>query len=126
MLFLILKQRPHDEMCVLRVTPEVLDMPGVVISDQNAASDHALFGRSPEALGIVDAGMVFAEYWTHPGDQIAEWRHRSVKCAEVLVPDGVPRRYIMGAYVSTREARENLVRVAPGLDVAVNAHFFFR
>ncbi len=93
MLFLIMKQRRHQELCVLRVSPEVLDLQRVVVTDQNAASDYVRWGRT---LAIVDRHLVFAERWTHPDDQIAEWRHKSTKCAEVLVPDRVGPEHVLG------------------------------
>jgi hypothetical protein len=41
------KKRPqHAELCVLRVVPDVLDLPGAVIADQNASSKYALFMQS--------------------------------------------------------------------------------
>lgn len=116
----------HHELCVLSINPAVLDLANVVITDQNAASDHRRFSPAPDGLSIVDHAQVFAEYWTHPGDRIAEWRHKSVKCAEVLVPDSVDPAYIMGAYVSNAETLRSLAQQAPGLQVAVNAHLFFR
>ena len=125
MLFLIVRQRPADELCVLRVSTDVLDLPGVVVADQNAASDYAFFDASPGGLAYVDRALVFAEYWTHPNDQIEEWRHKSIKCAEVLVPDVVEPRRITGAYVASAEARAALLTVAPNLTVDVNVHLFF-
>lgn len=126
MLYLILRQVSHEEICVLRVSPDVLDLPGVVIADRNAASDHVLFGASPSALANVDRNLVFAQYWTHPHDEIQEWRHKSIKCAEVLVPDLVPAHYVSGAYVSSEVSRAALLEVAPGLTVTVDGHMFFR
>ena len=116
----------HKSLCVLRIKPSVLDLPEVVITDQNAASDYRRFLPSPAGLSLIDGDMVFAEYWTHPGDQIAEWCHKSVKCAEVLVPDSVDPTYIFGAYVSNAESSEALAEQAPGLQVTINAHLFFR
>lgn len=126
MLFLILKQRRHEELCVLRISADVLGLSGVVIADQNAASDHVLFGASPGALSNVDGQLVFAEYWTHPGDQVQEWRHKSIKCAEVLVPDRVAPNYIIGAYVSCEASRGTLLKIAPELTVDVSGRMFFR
>ncbi len=120
---LFLRRHRHQELCVLRISPEVLDLPGVVVTDQNAAGDHVRWGRT---LAIVDRDLVFAEYWTHPGDQIAEWRHKSIKCAEVLVPDRVDPEHVLGAYVSGPEGRAALQAVAPGLPVVEDAHLFFR
>lgn len=116
----------HQDLCVLSVNPAVLDLPNGVITDQNAASGYRRFSPAPGGLAIVDHAQVFAEYWTHPDDSIAERRHKSVKCAEVLVPDSVDPAYIMGAYVSNAETLRSLAQQAPGLQVAVNAHLFFR
>lgn len=120
------RQDVHKSLCVLRVNTSVLDLAGVIITDQNAASDYRRFMAAPAGLSSIDEGMVFAEYWTHPDDQIAEWRHKSVKCAEVLVPDSVDPTYILGAYVSNAGSSEALAQQAPSLQVTINAHLFFR
>ena len=62
MLFLIMKQRRPEELCVLRVSPEVVDLLGVVVTDQNAASDHV---RWSSTLAIIDRNLVFAESQVH-------------------------------------------------------------
>jgi len=118
-------QGQHRELCVLGIGSDVLDLPGVIIADQNAASSYVRFTASPGGLALVDYNTVFAEYWTHPGDRIAEWRHKSIKCAEVLVPDSVAPTYIMGAYVSCEESRRTLLQLAPDMVVEVDAHLFF-
>jgi hypothetical protein len=123
---MFLRQGEHAALCVLRVATGVLDLPGVVVTDRNAASPHRRFAPAPAGLAIVDRDKTFAEFWTHPGDQIAEWRHKSMKCAEVLVPDSVDPRYIMGAYVSGAAVAAQLGRVAPQLPATVNGHMFFR
>jgi hypothetical protein len=116
----------HEETCVLRVSTDVLDLPDVVITDQNAASGYCRFVPSPEGLAIVDREMVFADDWRHPGNPAAYYRHRSVKCAEVLVPDAVPPHYILGAYAAGARAEGLLTEGAPELSVVTNAHIFFR
>lgn len=118
-------QGQHRELCVLRISTDVLNLPDVVIADQNASSNYVRFAVSPDGLALVDYEMVFAEYWTHPGDNLAEWRHKSVKCAEVLVPDSVAPEYIMGAYVSCEESRRALQQLPPDVVVEVDAHLFF-
>lgn len=120
------RQSVHQSLCVLRIDASVLDLPGVIITDQNAASDYRRFLPSPAGLSMIDRDMVFAEYWTHPDDQIAEWRHKSIKCAEVLVPDSVDPTYIIGAYVSNAGSSEALAQQAPGLQATINARLFFR
>jgi len=115
----------HADLCVLQVSPEVLDHTDTVVTDQNAASKYVRFAKAPEGLRVVDRDMVFAEWWTHPDDQILEWRHASIKCAEVLVPDRVSPRFIRGAYVSTAKARRALESFTSQLPPTVNPYLFF-
>lgn len=122
---LFVRKDLHESLCVIRVHTDVLDLPGVVVSDQNAASPHARFGAAPGALAMVDREQVFAQYWTHE-DPIEYWRHKSVKCAEVLVPDRVAPDFILGAYASCDAGRLAIQRAAPGLSVQIDSALFFR
>lgn len=116
----------HRDMCVLRVYPTILDMTGTIISDQNASSEYARFGPAPDALKMVDQDLVFADDWTNPYDQIAEWRHKSVKCAEVLVPNQIPPEYIFGVYASRTEPLRQIQTIDPTIPVTINGHLFFQ
>jgi hypothetical protein len=116
----------HDQLCVLRVQVDVIDLPGAVITNSNAASKYARFMPAPTGLEIVDRDRTFADWWTHPGDEIEQWRHSAQKCAEVLVPDVVPRAQVFSAYVSCQQSLQLLNRVAAGLSTTVNAHMFFQ
>lgn len=115
----------HTELCVLRISTDVLDLRGVIISDQNASSDYVLFVSAPDGLRVVDRDKVFAERWTHP-DHISTWIHGSIMCAEVLVPDRVDPRYIQGAYVSCNESKEAFDSLDTGIEAIINSHLFFR
>jgi ssDNA thymidine ADP-ribosyltransferase, DarT len=115
----------HPELCVLRVSTEILDLPGVVIADGNAASQYTAFRPSPSGLRNVDAELVFAEYWTDE-DQFTQWNKKRVKCAEALVPGRIEPKYILGAYVSCEEARLALSMACSDLEIIVNPHLFFR
>lgn len=119
------RQARHQDLCVLRINPNVLDLQGVVISDRNASSRYVRFEAAPNGLSIVNRDWVFAEFWTD-ATQITEWRKKSVKCAEVLVPDRVEPRYITGAYVSCQEAMNQFQMLGTGLSVEINSHLFFR
>lgn len=116
----------HAELCVLRISTNVLDLPEVVVTDQNASSKYARFAPVNAGLARLDRELLFAEYWTHPGDPIEEWRHGSMKCAEVLVPDSVDPRYIEGCYVSGEAAQLAVESVTPGFPVTIDGHLFFR
>jgi hypothetical protein len=117
----------HGGLCVVGVRKDVLWLPGVVVTDCNASSDYVRFGAGPTGLRIVDKDMVFAESWT---DSVPAryYRRKSAKCAEVLVPDLVPVRFLLGVYVSTAENAHKLRRMCElpsGFGVQVNGHLFF-
>lgn len=119
----------HLQLSVLSIRTNVLDLPGTVIADRNASSDHTRFSPAPAGLIHIDKDLVFAEYWTHE-DPFEEWRHKSIKCAEVLVPERVDFGYVQGAYVSSENSRDALVailnREGIDLEVKINRHLFFK
>jgi hypothetical protein len=55
-----------------------------------------------------------------------QWRKKSAKCAEVLVPDCIAPNSILGAYVSCEQAKAALAKVGFGLPIAIDAHLFFQ
>ncbi|HTY83893.1 MAG TPA: DUF4433 domain-containing protein [Silvibacterium sp.] len=123
---LLRRSNMHDQICVLRVSTEVLDLPNVVITDGNAGSKYVRFLPAPAGLAMVDRERTFARWWAHPGDEIEKWRHSVQKCAEVLVPDLVPVRYIIGAYASCELGQQQLRMLAPNLPIEIDADLFFQ
>ena len=115
----------HTNLCVLIISTDVLDLPNVIITDGNAASDYTLFMPSPKGLKYVNEDIVFAEYWTDP-DDIIYLKKKRIKCAEVLVPDRVPAEFINGAYVSCHEAKQKLLETGFDLPIYINSHLFFK
>lgn len=120
------RHEDHARICVLRLHTDVLDIPGVVVTDMNAAKGIARFGEVQTGLRRLDRDLVFADDWRHPADPVAYERHRSIMCAEVLVPHRVDPGFIIGAYVSCTATHELLRQSAPELDVTINGHLFFR
>jgi hypothetical protein len=113
------------EVCVLRVSAAVLDLPGVVIADGNAASQYTAFWPSPSGLKNVNGELVFAEYWTDE-NPFTQWEKKRIKCAEALVPGKIEPKHILGAYVSCEGARQALSATCTELEITVNPHLFFR
>ena len=120
------RQREGWRICVLCISTDVLDLPGVVVTDQNAASGYARFAEAPAGLVYVSKEKTFAESWKHPDDQFAEWRHTSMMCAEVLVPDRVEPGYIKGVYVAGVLHKEEIDKIGLGIGTYVNRHLFFK
>ncbi len=121
----MLSARRGEDVCVLRVSAAVLHTNGAVITDQNAASKYVRF-YAPNQWQLLDFDDIYARDWTHPGEQIREWQHKSSKCAEALVPGQVPSNMIVGAYVPDEAAAERLRRTGFDRLIVVNADFFFR
>lgn len=113
----------HLELCVVRVSTNVLDLPGVVIADGNAASGMTRFGPSPQGLASIDRDLVFAEWWSD------SWEAKRARCAEVLIPNRVPPRFLIGAYISCEPARRRfneLDLTEPRLQTTISEHLFYR
>ncbi len=111
-------------LCVIRVDREVMRLPGVVLSDQNAASDYARF-RAFAQIGEIDMDRVYAADWRHQ-DRITYFRQKAAKCAEVLVPQRVEPRFLIGAHVVDAAARDRLYALGFSLSVEITPALFFR
>jgi hypothetical protein len=64
----------HAELCVLRMSCCVLDLPDIVVTDGNASSDYIRFGAAAHGLDFIDRDLVFATWWTDsdPNEQAQE------------------------------------------------------
>jgi hypothetical protein len=113
------------QLCVLRVSLDVLKLPGAVITDQNAASDYVRF-CAPAQWHLLDWDAIFAMDWRHPDDPIAYWRHKSRKCAEVLIPHRVESDFVTGAYVVDTTAAGRLAALGCALPTTIDSVLFFR
>jgi hypothetical protein len=114
-----------QSLCVLRVSTDVFNARGVVVTDCNAASDYARY-LAPNQWPLINFDDVFALDWRHPGNPPRYYQHRSRKCAEVLVPNGVAYNLVRGAYVIDMSAQRNLISVDFDRPIEVNPGFFFR
>lgn len=112
------------DICVLQISKKILDLPNVVITDQNAASSYVRF-MPPSMIGSLNLDYIFAKNWKHPENQIEEWKHSSAKCAEVLVPHAIAPNFILGAYVVNCTAQNKLNLAGFNLPIIINANLFF-
>ena len=117
--------RKDQEICLRAVSTEVLDLAGVIVTDQNAGGDYVSFRPAPDGLRYVDKDRTFSEYWTDQ-NPIEYWRKKAAKCAEVLVPGRVDPRYITHAYVASDQMKTRVDALNTGLDVRIDKHLFFR
>lgn len=109
--------------CILRVSEEVLNLNGTIITDMNAASDYVKF-LSISDIEHLNFDIIFTRDWTSP-NQIEKFRRRAIKCAEVLVRDRVTPNHIIGAYVKDNASRTLLVNQGFAGQIDINSDIFF-
>ena len=119
------RRAQHQELCVLKINPDVIDLPGVVITDGNASSGYTRFYNAPDGLANVDREWTFADNWQDP-DPIQKYKKTAAKCAEVLVPDKVNLDYITGAYVSCQDTMVQFQELIKTLPCDINSNLFFK
>lgn len=113
----------EGSLTVLAVDPLVLDLPGVVVADRNAASGIVRFSSVAEGgIEALDERVVFARYWADSEDL------KQRRCAEVLVPGKVDPRWIRRAHVPDRITQRKLAQRlgAHALPIEVAPYLFFR
>ena len=113
-----------DDICILKLENRLIEFPGVVITDGNAASDWVSFYSLSEAMDKLDLDMIYARYWTHE-DPHEQRRHKSIMCAEVLVPNIVAAVHINGAYVSCSTSKKCLSEVGFDREIIIDGDMFF-
>ena len=116
----------HSDMCVLRLSTEILDLPNVVITDKNASSDYVRFYDSPRGLENINEKLVFAKSWFYLGDAFETYKHGSIVCSEVLVPDKVLPEYIIGAIVSNTKVKTIMLNFMEDEDIIQDSKMFFQ
>jgi hypothetical protein len=110
----------NSELAIIRVDHSVIDLPGVIVSDRNAAAGAAIFRPAAQGVAALDADYVYARWWNQTLDQ------RQRRCAEVLVPEKVRPDYIQGAYVMNEACRQALAPlVRASFTITVDPDFYF-
>lgn len=115
----------NKEICVLRIDSAVMRLPGVVITDMNAASRYVRFYPYRSSLDFLNFEMIYAPCWLHPENKRLELKHKAIKCAEVLVPRCVEKEYIKGAYVYDEETMHLLRSAGFEPIIEVKSELFF-
>ena len=115
----------NNDICVLQIDSTALDFDGVIVTDRNAARRAVRFYGVATGLAALDRDRLFAEFWLHRDDPIEEDRHKALKCAEVLVPDRLEARFVIGAYVASRTALKMFQQLKTGLPARTQGGRFF-
>ncbi|MGH3693717.1 MAG: DUF4433 domain-containing protein [Pseudomonas sp.] len=109
---------------VVCIEPAVLDLPGSIVTDGNAASNDTMFLPSPSGLARLDEARIYADSWDNQ-DYWTKVELKRARCAELLVPNRVEPRFVVGCYVDHRDRRLECSSQLPALSVEVNARVFF-
>lgn len=123
-MLLRLHRHEHRELVVLRVSAAVLDLPGVLVSDGNAASARSRRWSGPEGLAHIDLDRIYARSWTTPEGDVDEEAKRIMQ-AEVLVPLSVPPRWVMGVRAPSWRILEQAQQTAPQWHGEIDPTLFF-
>lgn len=114
-----------EDLCVLALSPEVLDIADCIVSDRNAAASLAKFYPAEDSLSQLDFDLIFSQYWTHD-DPYEQSNHGAIKCAEILVPHQIPYSYVVGAYVVSESAEQMLRQTGFDQRIVINTKVFYR
>jgi hypothetical protein len=117
MLFRLCREFPT--VVVLRVSSEVLGLPGVVVTDGNAASRRTRNWLARDGILGLDLDRVYSREWANDEDL------KRVTQAEVLVPQKVPPPYLVSAITSSDAFAVLARRACPWLHVDVDGELFF-
>lgn len=120
----MLYKRKDEDVIVLKVDCRILDLPDVVVSDQNASSSYVRFYEPEEAMNKLDFNMIFARSWESE-NQFEYWRKKSAKCAEVLVPGKIEPSYVIAAAVKNDADKERIIALGFDKRIYVNGDLFF-
>jgi hypothetical protein len=126
MMYHVVHNNPINDVCLLRVSPDVLDLPDVVVTDGNAARVGVTrFDDATTGIAALEYSRVHAESWIHDPEYAATYEHKRIKQAEVLVPDLIDPVLIIGAYAPTQSAAAALDVASGGRLGAVIARYPF-
>ncbi len=117
--------RANQQLCVVRVSCRVLDLPGVHYSCRNAAVQNATFHAvSESAFPPLERDRVYSRSWMEQ-DGTRDEDAKEIMQAEVLVPDMIEPQYLEKVYVRSQEQFERVRHLISLPDIAVHGKIFF-
>ncbi len=119
-----IRKDKSKELCILAINAIVLNFQGVVITDRNASSNWANFLQPSEMLFYLNFETIYMKNWNH-SNEIKKYEQKSQKCAEILIPNSIPTKYIVGAYVVNKEIEEKLRSYGFERQIKIDSYLFF-
>ena len=106
------KRENQHELLILKVSTKVLGNERALFTNGNAASKISKFYKGgvnylSEVNEKIDWVSILAEYWNDDEDG------KRKRCAEILVPDNVEKKFIKGVIVSNRKLEKQISGTLP-------------
>jgi hypothetical protein len=125
MLFKRIRDGWLDELCVMRISADVLDLDDVVVTDRNAAKFGCRFKSPDEGVEAIDEALLSRTYWNDCDSPLERDRCWNTKFTEVLVPQGVSPELLRGIYLGSRAALRTVSARGLPISASRNADLFF-
>ncbi len=125
MFYRLCREGKREDIAIVAFDSAVLDMPECIVSDRNAASDYASFYDPIAGLESLRFDLVYAQYWADSGDPVQDAFRRSIKNAEVLVPEAIPSSYIRFVFVYNERAKARILAFDKAVEIAVRPEMYF-
>lgn len=102
MMYRVVHEKSRKNLAVIAVRPDVLSLPGVWITDGNAANGPTQFYHLADGLKVIEKqwSIIQAEYWRSD-----DGSKRKIM-AECLVPSTIPPEHIHSIYVADQETKQ--------------------
>ncbi|EPR73429.1 hypothetical protein ADIWIN_1459 [Winogradskyella psychrotolerans RS-3] len=107
MLYYLCKNRPKENLVLMRINPHILMEDDVSFSDGNAASRTTKFYNNLDDFNNLNWTTIQNEYWTNYPDG------KRIKCSEVLVKKMIPMYYVTDLFVYNQNALKKVISFFP-------------
>ena len=114
-----------DNIAILCISNKVLDLPGVVVSDKNAAKNTVAFYGAQMGIDKLNFKEIFLSNWDSP-DPWEKERLKAILHAEVLVPFKIESSYIKEIRVAKESVKRKLHTLLSNyIRIEVDSYMFF-
>ncbi len=120
----MLYKRKEDDVCVLKISLDILDLPNVVVADRNASSNYARFVEPQYAFDVLNIDLIYAQYWLD-AEPLEYIKRKAFKCAEILVPQCIAPEFIIAVAVRNEQDKERVMSNGFNKKIYVDKHLFF-
>ncbi len=120
----MLFKRKEEDVCVLKISLDILDLPNVVVADRNASSNYARFIEPQHAFDVLNFDLIYAQYWIDD-DPLEYIKRKAFKCAEILVPQCIAPEFIIAVAVRNEQDEERVISTGFNKKIYVDKYLFF-